>query len=121
MFFIIIAFVYFERNTIIPLLSSSPAVNEQILKVMPLLCGAMLCMIGNQLSDGVLRGIGRLRIPLIFMLVTYYFFYQPLSLYFAFNGYFLTSVWGFSMLSELIMTVFNIILMFRYNWREIAL
>lgn len=55
------------------------------------------------------------------MLLTYYLFYQPLSLYFAFNGYYLKSVWGFSMLSELILTAFNIILLCKYNWKAIAL
>ena len=121
MFIFIITIVFTQRYSIIPLLSSSATVNDQILLVMPLLSGAMLCMIGNQLTDGVLRGIGRLKVPLIFMLIIYYFFYQPLSLYFAFNGYYLKSVWGFSMASELIMTVFNIVLMFKYNWKEIAL
>ena len=81
---------------------------------------AMLFMIGDQMAGAVLRGLGKLKIPLIIMLVVYYLFYQPVSLYFAFNGYYLYSVWGFTLVAELIITIAGLILVFKYNWHKIA-
>ncbi len=66
--------------------------------------------------NGALRGIGRERPSLYIMLILFYLFFQPLSLYFAFHGFFLTGIWSVLILTTGIVSVANLLLLICADW-----
>lgn len=58
---------------------------------------------------------------MIVSVICNYCLYQPLSIYFAFHGWYLYGVWGFFALNSLVMLTIDLILTtLCYNWALIA-
>ena len=71
--------------------------------------------------NGVLRGIGKQKMSLFIMLVVFYIFFQPISLYFAFHGYYLKAIWGSLILTTAIVSITNFLLLLCTDWKEAAI
>ena len=79
----------------------------------------MLEVFGGILN-GILRGLGKMKIPVLITTVGFFVIYQPISLFFAFNGYYLRAIWGGLIAIVSLIVISYLFLIFCYNWKKIS-
>ena len=99
-------------------------VNEEVINLVEgviyfLIIEDMLEVFGGILN-GILRGLGKMKIPVFITTVGFFAIYQPISLYFAFNGHYLRAIWGGLIAVVSLIVISYLFLIFCYNWKKIS-